>query len=74
VVCIKTGTQCISKCPLLNPEDGNKNENFAQGRMTLAEFTPKFQMGLFFENGLKLAVCHFCAFQFILQGLIIPCF
>jgi hypothetical protein len=51
-----------------------KNEHFAQGRIVLVEFTPKFQMGFFFENSLKTAVCHFCAFHLSLQGFIILCF
>jgi len=51
-----------------------KNEDFAQGRLVFAEFTPKFQIRLFFENILKLAVCHFCAFQLSSQGFIIPCY
>jgi hypothetical protein len=48
-----------------------KNEHFVQGRIILAEFTPIFQMGLFFENGLKQTVCHSCAFQLSLQRFII---
>jgi hypothetical protein len=48
-----------------------KNEHFVKGRIILAEFTPIFQMGLLFENGLNAAVCHSCAFQLSLQWFII---
>ena len=48
-----------------------KKKHFVQGREILAEFTPKFQMGLFFENVLKPAVYHFYAFQLSLQWFIV---
>jgi hypothetical protein len=45
--------------------------HFVQGRIALADFTPEFQIGLFFENGVKPPFCHFHAFQLSLEGFII---